>query len=123
MKFKNILAYLSVFGLLLGNSVLPVKAAEPWDVTGNYVVGFECTPSCGGPFLHDAFLTQTGSTVTGDGGYPAGGPFTYHWNITSGAVSGSTINLTMSYDLGAPGIVMSMTGTIAIDGTMSGTWN
>lgn len=123
MKLKKILAYISVFGLTLVNSVIPVKAAEPWDVTGSYVVGFECTPACGGPYLHDASLTQTGSTVTGDGGYPAGGPFTYHWNITSGSVSGNNINLSMTYDLGAPGTVMNMTGTIAIDGTLSGTWS
>jgi Ca2+-binding RTX toxin-like protein len=109
--------------LLLGNTVLPALAVEPIDVTGNYTIGFECVPACGGPYVHDAFLTQTGSSVTGNGGFPAGGPYTFTWHITSGTVTGNTINLTVVYDTGALGTVMHMTGTVATDGKMSGLWD
>ena len=89
--------WMSTFGVLLASTLFLIvglaNAVEPWDVTGSYVIGFDCTPSCAGPYNHDAFLTQTGSSVTGDGGFPAGGGYTFHWNITSGLISGSTINL------------------------------
>src|SRR3989344_5198270 len=123
---KKILSvFLSVVFLLTPFAVTtPVLAATVWDVTGSYVVGFSCTPDCGGPYLHDAVLSQDGlDNVTGSGGYLAGNPYTFAWTITSGTVVGDVINLTMDYTLGAVGTTMNMTGTIALDGTMSGTWN
>jgi hypothetical protein len=69
-------------------------------------------------------LTQNNlGVVTGSGGYPAGGPFVYAWTITSGTVAGNIINLTSDYTLGAIGTTMHMTGTIAPNGSMSGTWD
>jgi Ca2+-binding RTX toxin-like protein len=123
IKVKQTIAALTTSALLLATTVIPAVAAQPWDVTGSYTIGFDCTPSCGGPYVHDANLTQTGTSVTGDGGYPAGGPYQFHWNITSGTVSGDTITLSMTYDTGAPSTVMTMNGTIASNGTMSGTWS
>jgi hypothetical protein len=95
-----------------------------WDISTVTQFNFTLTTPPGDPnvYTHDAFLTQTPSGVTGDGGYPSGGPYQYHWNITSGSVVGATIDLTMDYDVGAPGTTMHMTGTIAADGTITGTW-
>lgn len=96
---------------------------EMHTVTGAYVVDFEYL---GGHYDHDMNLTEgAGGSLTGDGGYPAGGPFSYNWVITGGSVVGNTVTLTATY-LGGPdaaGTVMHMTGTVAADGSMSGIWD
>ncbi len=100
----------------------PASAATVWDTTGSYVVGFQLT---GDPtvYAHDAVLSQDAfDAVTGSGGYPAGGPYGYAWTITGGTVVDDTISLAMSYTLGAV-CDMTMIGTIALDGSMSGTWS
>ncbi len=93
-----------------------------WDVTGAYVVAFELNDNPT-QYAHDMNLTQTGSSVSGDGGYLAGtSPYSFAWDITGGTVTGNSITLDSLYDVGAPGVIMNMTGTIASDGTMSGDW-
>ena len=97
-----------------------------WNVEG--VTSFDFTlngdPVPGTHYVHHVSLTQAGTTLTGDGGYPVTGPpDAYHWNITSGTISGTTITLSMTYDVGVPGVVMTMTGTIALNGSISGTWS
>jgi hypothetical protein len=97
-----------------------LAVAPNWDVTGSYVVTFVL----GGNYNHDMILAQDGSgNVIGSGGYPAGGPYSFAWVITSGTVVGSNITLTIDYTLGAVGTTMHMTGTIAANGTMSGDWD
>jgi Ca2+-binding RTX toxin-like protein len=120
-KLKQIFTGLMVIALLLSNAVLPAGAVAPWNVTGDYEITFLLTGDAT-PFVHHAELVQTGTTVTGDGGYPATGGDTYHWNVTSGSQTGDSLNLTAMYDLGAVGTTMNMVGTIAPDGTVSGTW-
>lgn len=123
MNIKKILAGAAAGALMLGASIVPAFAVAPWNVTGNYEVTFFLDPDVSTtPYVHHATLSQSGSTVTGDGGYPATGGDTYHWNVTSGTQSGDSLSLTTMYDLGAPGTVMTMTGTIAPNGTVSGTW-
>ena len=124
---KKIISWLSALAIAFGSLAyaLPAQAVVPaWDVTDTYVVAFQLT---GDPtvYAHDAFLTQDSlGNITGNGGYLAGSPpYSYDWNITSGSISGSTINLTILYDVGAPDTVMHMTGTVAPDGTMSGDWD
>ncbi len=97
------------------------NCSSSWDVTGTYVLDFKLN---GDPtiYSHDAFLTQTGTSVSGNGGYPVGGPYAYSWHITSGSVTGNTVSLSILYDTGATGTVMTMAGSIASNGTMSGTW-
>jgi len=92
-----------------------------WNVTNSYVVAFMLDGDTTA-YAHDATLTQTGSTVSGTGGYPTGGPHSYTWHVTGGTVTGNNVSLNVLYDTGAAGTVMTMTGTIAPDGTMSGTW-
>jgi hypothetical protein len=74
-------------------------------------------------YTHHVSLTQNGTTVGGEGGYPVTGGDVYHWNVTTGSISVNTLSLTVLYDLGATGTVMHITGTIASDGSISGTWD
>lgn len=96
-----------------------------WNVTGVKSFDFTLSNDPTTHRVHDASLAQTGQAITGSGGYPQGGPYQYGWHIQSGSVIGNTINLTVAYDYStdAIGDVMNMTGTIAPDGSISGTWN
>lgn len=120
---KILLPILALAFLLVG--VNKVSAATPaWDVSGNYVVRFVL----GGNFDHDVTLNQDAAgNITGNGGFPASGLHTYTWVIDSGTVSGSNINFTAHYtalpDAVTPLDVMHVTGVIAADGTMNGTWD
>lgn len=119
-----------VMGGLAPNTQYTVYLSKPytpyvdtgWDVSGNWQVAFDYL---GTPYTHDMTLAQVMSTgaVSGSGGYPAGGPYAYAWSITAGSVSGNAIDLTADYTLGAVGTTMHMHGTIAADGSMSGTWD
>lgn len=114
------------FGFSLGASV-PVAhaaAAPNWDASGTYVINENYL---GTDYPHDMTLTQDGSgNLTGNGGSPAGTD-TYTWVITSGSVSGDSIDFLANYtatpDAVTPQTVLHLTGTIAPDGTISGTWS
>ena len=103
------------------------KAVTPpnWNTTGSYVVAFNYQSV---NYAHDMSLTQDGlGNLTGSGGNPAGGSYVYTWVLTSGSVSGNTIDFMANYTAGAdavtPQTTMHVTGTIALNGTMSGTWS
>lgn len=95
-----------------------------WDVTGVTSLDFEYQ---GSHYVHEATLTQSGQAITGvGGGYPvAGPPYSYFWHVTSGSVNGSAFTLNFEYDGGpdADGAVTHLSGTIAPNGTISGTWS
>jgi len=94
---------------------------KSWNVAGNWIISFEYQ---GLQYPHDMILTQTGTDLTGSGGYPVGGPYQYPWTITSGSVSGDAIDFYAIYhDCPVAGATMHVTGTIASDGTMSGSWS
>ncbi len=93
-----------------------------WNVTSVTEFTFNLTGDPTG-YTHHATLTQNGQSVGGDGGYPVTGGDVYHWNITSGSVVGNALSLTWTYDLGASGTNHVMNGTIASDGSISGTWS
>ncbi|MFS8158824.1 MAG: hypothetical protein ACMG6E_01170 [Candidatus Roizmanbacteria bacterium] len=93
-----------------------------WNVSNTYVVSFMLDGDMISTYPHDAVLTQTGTAILGTGGHPASGPYVYTWHVTSGTITGNAVNLTILYDTGAPGTVMTMTGTIAPNGSMIGTW-
>ena len=101
----------------------PVAAAPTtWNVTGTWIFSYGA--------LYDLNLTQTGSALSGNAGYPAGtvppASYQYTFSLTSGQVNGDTISWTATYasaiDSAAVGCTLNVTGTIAADGTMSGTW-
>ena len=115
----------STFAFALMASAPFARAAAPnWDTTGSYVASFDYL---GTDYLHDMSLAQDSSgNLTGSGGNPAGGPHVYEWTIDSGSVSGDSIDFTVHYTMGSdatsPLTTMHVLGTIASNGTMSGTW-
>lgn len=88
-----------------------------WNVSGTTTITITYGSSS---YTHSATLVQTGESITGSGGYPATGTQSVTWD-TTGTVSGSTINLTWDYTYGLTG-QKNLTGTIASDGSISGTW-
>ncbi|MES2994669.1 MAG: hypothetical protein V4681_01385 [Patescibacteria group bacterium] len=127
MKMKQLIAGTLLSGLVMvsGSAALTAQAATPnWDTDGSYVVAFNYL---GIDYSHDMALSQdSGGNLTGSGGSPAGAN-TYTWVITSGAVSGDTIAFAADYtataDAVTPQTTLTVTGTIADNGTMSGTWS
>ncbi len=101
------------------------QAASPnWNTTGNYEFAFKYL---GVDTLHNVSLTQdSAGALTGNGGSPAGANV-YTWAITSGAVSGNTVSFTANYtataDAVTPQTVFQVTGVVASNGIMSGTWS
>lgn len=105
-------------------TALPVGATTPpnWNVTGTYqwlVLG---------TYAHDMVITiqNPDGTFSGTGGYPAGSsPYTADGQTPetiTGQVEGNTITFTTIY-AGPynPGYSVTVSGTIAADGSMSGT--
>lgn len=123
---KSITARVLSFALLFASvgSAIPALAATPnWNTSGAYVVAFNYL---GTDYSHDMVLAQNGAgLLTGSGGSPSGANV-YTWVITSGSVSGDTIdflaNYTATADAVTPLTTMHVTGTVASNGTMSGTW-
>ncbi len=126
MKKKLLSMVVGVALLLTPFAFIPhAQASTPtWDVSGNYVINMEYQ---GTQHPHDVVLAQDSSgNLTGHGGSPAGANV-YTWMITSGTVSGSSINFLANYtataDAVTPQTVLHVVGTIAADGTISGTWS
>jgi hypothetical protein len=95
-----------------------------WNLSGNYVIAMNYN---GTDYSHDLTLSQDSSgNLTGNGGSPAGANV-YTYTITSGSVSGDNFNLTANYtatsDAVTPQTVLTMNGTVASNGTISGTWS
>jgi hypothetical protein len=93
-----------------------------WYLTGNWTIDFALDGGGNNPYLYNLTLVQNGTTLTGLGQYPDPGPYQYAWNAV-GTITDNTFSLVATYYLGANGTVMNMSGTIAPDGKISGTWN
>jgi hypothetical protein len=99
-------------------------AAPAWNTSGTYVIAMNYL---GTDYNHDMTLTQDNlGNLTGNGGSPTGANV-YTWTITSGTVSGNTVdflaNYTATADAVTPQTVFHIVGTIAPNGTLSGTWS
>lgn len=97
-------------------------AATPdWNVNGVYNFEFEYL---GSPYVHQ--VTLSGQDVDGNfnvvSTYPVGGPEAYAWSGT-GSISGSALTMSTDYTVGAVGTHMDITGTVASNGTLSGSWS
>jgi hypothetical protein len=101
---------------------VPVSASTGWNVSGNWVFNFLEGSTV--VSTYGVTLAQTGTVLTGTGEYPTSGPVVYGWTITGAVTNG--IDFTAVYSTtpspGYPGPVV-LSGTIALDGTMSGTWS
>ncbi len=124
---KKLLAKIAMLATLVAPLAMPIAthAASPtWDATGTFIVNMEYL---GPQYAHDMSLTQDGlGNLTGFGGNPVGANV-YTWVITSGTVSGNSIdflaNYTATADAVVPQTVLHIIGTIANDGTIGGTWS
>ncbi|KKT78827.1 MAG: hypothetical protein UW75_C0035G0002 [Parcubacteria group bacterium GW2011_GWF2_44_8] len=124
--FKKIVSMFmgaSVLMLPFAFTMPAVAVTTTWDVTGEYVIAVDYE---GTDYLHDLSLTQDeDGDLTGNGGSPAGSNV-YTWVLTSGMVVGNAIDFLADYtatpDAVTPQTTMHVVGTIAEDGTMSGTW-
>jgi hypothetical protein len=115
--FGGLAALALVTGFFAFNTASAVDPA--WDLTGNYTVDFEYL---GSNYPHEITLAQDSSgNLTGSGTSGAG---TYAYTIDSGTVSGSDFNFSATYtaDATAVGTVMTVTGSVAGDGSLNGTW-
>jgi len=105
--------------------VFPALSVSPnWNTSGNYVITMN---HLGSEYTHDLTLVQDAlGNLTGNGGSPAGAN-TYLWTIQNGMVTGNSIEFTAQYtatpDAVTPQTTVVVVGTIASDGTMSGTWS
>ncbi len=91
-----------------------------WNVEGAWVLRL----ILGNEYDHDIIINvQTDGTFSGTGGYPAGGsPYSYPYNeIITGTIEAMTGAVTI-HSVYENGYIYDAIGTIAPDGTMSGTW-
>ncbi len=95
-----------------------ISVYQKWSLVGDWVLQIDYM---GTKYNHDMTIaTQTGGSLTGTGGWPAGGPHTITETIT-GTVSDDGVSITSNY--GGSTYQFTAVGTIAADGTMSGTWS
>lgn len=122
---KSIVSAVITASFMLGSLPMATLAVSPtWDTTGNYVINMNYL---GTDYAHDMSLTQDNTgMLTGNGGSPAGANV-YTWVITSGSVSGNAVdfyaNYTATADAVTPQTTMHVMGTVALNGSMSGTWS
>lgn len=98
--------------------VMPALAAENWSLSGAYTIDFQLG---GGHYIHtmnvSSFDTSTGN-FSGTGFYNPNNSYT--WNVT-GDINGNDMTFHILYTGTNAGYTVDATGTIANDGTMSGT--
>jgi len=89
-----------------------------WNVVGTWVLRF----NLGGNYDHDIIISvQTDGTFSGTGGYPASGPPYSITETVTGTINVMTGAVTL-HSVYNNGYLYDAVGTIASDGTMSGTW-
>jgi len=119
-KNKGMKKILIIGALVLSFAfVTSVSAAENWRLSGNYTITFTCTLGCGGNYVHTmnvALYDNNDGTFSGTGYYNTSPSIT--WTVT-GDVTGDTIGYLVDYDGSTYSV--DADGTIAMDGTMSGT--
>lgn len=103
------------------NFEAPVSGSGVWNVGGTYSL---TTALAGSPYVHTMTvdtvtpISTTATRFSGTGYYVADSSYT--WTVT-GVVSGSNISFDILYTGTAIGYIFHAVGTIAADGSMSGT--
>ena len=115
---------LSLLAIPLFLGVSANAATPDWNVTGSYVVDFNYL---GTDYLHDMTLLQDATgNITGNGGSPSGANV-YTWEVMTGTVMGNVVDFSANYtataDAVTPLTTIYASGTVASDGSMSGTWS
>ena len=118
---KKTITIISSLALAVSAFAFPISAGAvtDWDLTGTYTIAFTCTSGCGGTYPHSMTVTlmDLGSGNFSGTGYYIPGPSTT-WTVT-GNVSGSNLSFLIDYD--GSSYAVSAIGSIATDGTLSGT--
>lgn len=130
IKTKKSVAIFALLAFIIAPFTSSVTVAQAvvlpnWNTTGSYVIDMEYL---GTMYPHDMTLVQDGmGDLTGNGGSPAGGNV-YTWVlIAPSTVAGDAIDFMANYtatpDAVTPQTVLHVVGTVAVGGTMSGTWS
>jgi hypothetical protein len=90
----------------------------PTALTGSWSMAFIYN---GQSYPYRLDLTQMGRDLTGSGNYPAQGQPSFAWTLR-GSVDGDAMQFTAHYTLGATA-TMQVSGKIAPNGTMQGSWS
>jgi hypothetical protein len=121
--------FMLISGVTLGVTGLVMAVAIPlgakavgttWQLNAPSTLTFVCS---GSPYVHTLNTVsenQTSGDFTGTGNYNA--DTFYTWDA-AGNITNNDFNVTITYTGSAPGTVYSLTGTIAPDGSISGTSN
>jgi hypothetical protein len=121
LKFKilAIASGLSIILVMMFASAAPVLANAPsWNVSGTWKINVELS---GTNYPETLVLTQAGTYITGVSLNSVPPVFSAAFTISSGTVEGNIIIFQAAYDSNLSDID-TFTGTIAINGSMSGTW-
>lgn len=116
-KVKKFLIGAAASAMLVTNVVMPAGAATPnWELNAPSAIMFGCG---GSDFAHtlNTVSQNPDGTFTGAGDYDADSSYT--WDI-SGTVDGDNITFTLVYDGTNAGYTLNGAGTVAIDGSISG---
>jgi len=107
----------TVYTVYLSNSY--TKNIPRWSLEGDWTLEFMYL---GSPYIHEMTVTiqQLGGSFEGYGHYVPDPEYT--WTVT-GTVSGSNVAFRIVYTGKNSGYFVDAVGTIASDGTMSGTWS
>ena len=118
MKEKIFLGVIVVSFVMLAETAF---ATPIWDLTGTYTIVFHCTSGCSGDWPHSMTINVMD---LGTGGFSGNGNYIpdpgYTWDVT-GTVSDSSVEFSILYTGKNAGYYVDLIGTIASDGTMSGT--
>jgi hypothetical protein len=116
MNIKKFLVGLVVGVLMVATSIVPAFAVANWTLTAPNALVFTCG---GGNYPHTLLTVNQNpdGTFTGTGHYDS--DTTYLWNIT-GTITGDTITYQVMYTGANLGYTLNGTGTVANDGSISG---
>jgi len=120
-KFNGFLAGLSAFALMFGGIVAPAMAkvereAGYWMLNAPAAIAFSCG---GGIYNHtlETVVNEESGDFTGIGAYDLNKGYT--WDV-DGKITGDEISFLIEYTGLAFGTVYTLNGTIASDGSVSG---
>ena len=124
MKIKKILTSLAAISALTMPLVF-VGAAQAlsvkWDPAGTYTIRFSCTAGCSGDYDHTMNISnfhKNNGNFAGNGNYIPDPSYT--WNL-NGNLNGSAMTWHILYTGTNPGYTVDGAGTVASNGTLSGT--
>lgn len=107
----------TVYTVYLSNGYEPYVYTG-WNIVGTWVLRL----ILGGNWDHDITINvQSDGTFSGIGGWPAGGPYSIT-EVVTGNIDVMSGDVTFHSDYNSSGYWYDAMGTIASNGTMSGTW-